>query len=416
MGLLEALDLHKNVQSGKDEKYSEVEYRLYSWGEICSPFIGDREHSVWARHILADFPFKLFSSSNPYDELPQKLCLTFKAPYEMKINRERVKLSGIFSHEIAKEFAAFLSLVTRRRVLVGKQLRYDGLPIEEEVDQYERSHFQERQRLKELEPKKIYQLLDNLQSMDRYIANGYILALRLYHLAIEMAYTEPEFSYLLLVTCLEAISSAIFKEYTPENKEEYLDSTFPGWNQIYDFSSVEQKQALKDLLLRKKDGFVFQKLRKFVTENVPERFFSDKFDDSKPDYLVGAVGDKRTMEEFAKEYGCEYSIETDLGETHGHKYIIRNPMIITEMEKIEKDCLKQRLRDIYEARSQLIHAGVRLPRSIVFGLFRGLPAEVEMVNSTKQKHVLKIPPLITLERLVSYSMAEFLCRQYTKNL
>lgn len=212
MGLLEALDLQRDLESGIKKDSVEVEYRLFSWGEIYPPFLGDREHSTAARWILIDFPFKMFSSSNPYDPLPQKLCLTFKAPYETKLDKERIKLGGIFPHEIAKEFAAFLSLVTRRRVFVGKQLRYSGLPIEEEVDQYDRSHFQESQRLKEIDPKNIEQLLRNLQSMPRNFADGYILALRLYHLAVEMMYTEPEFSYLLLVTCLEAVSSAVVKD------------------------------------------------------------------------------------------------------------------------------------------------------------------------------------------------------------
>jgi hypothetical protein len=82
MGLLEILDFHKKLQSGmKEENGSEVEYQLFSWGEIFPPFMGDREHSDAARFILKEYPFKLFSSSTPYEEIPQKLCLTFKSPF-----------------------------------------------------------------------------------------------------------------------------------------------------------------------------------------------------------------------------------------------------------------------------------------------------------------------------------------------
>ncbi len=82
MGLLNVLDSTEHKQEGV-----EIEYRLYSWGEKIPPFLGNREHEIAARFILPEFPFKLFSSSTPYDDpLPQKLCLTFKAPYEVKRN------------------------------------------------------------------------------------------------------------------------------------------------------------------------------------------------------------------------------------------------------------------------------------------------------------------------------------------
>ena len=149
MGLLTALDFHSDMESGASKDSAEIEYRLFSWGEIYPPFFGNREHSVAARFILREFPFKLFSSSRPYDDpLPQKLSLTFKAPLEVKKDTEKFHSSGIFPHEIAHEFAAFLSAVTRRRVFASKQVRYDGLPLEKEGDIYLRSHFQERQLLK----------------------------------------------------------------------------------------------------------------------------------------------------------------------------------------------------------------------------------------------------------------------------
>jgi len=234
MGLIAVLHSHKNAQSGQAEDGVEIEYSLYSWGEIFPPFLGDREHSVVARFILREFPFKLFSSSTPYDDpLPQKLCLTFRAPHEIKKETEHVHVSGIYAHEIAKEFAAFLSLVTRRRVFAGRQLRYDRLPIEQEGDIYEKSHFQERQELKEINPTEIYRFLDNLHGLEDSVANGFILAMRLYHSAVEMMYTEPEFSYLFLVTALETVSSVVYKDYRPENEEDFLNSRFPGWNEAF---------------------------------------------------------------------------------------------------------------------------------------------------------------------------------------
>jgi hypothetical protein len=386
MGLLAVLDTHKKGQDG-----GEIEYRLYSWGEIFPPFLGDREHSTAARFILTEFPFKLFSSSTPYDDpLPQKLCLTFKAAHEVKTETEHTTISGIFAHEIAKEFAAFLSLHTRRRVFAEKQLRYDGLPIEQEGQIYQRSHFQERQRLKEIDPKDIYHLLDNLQAMDRRVANGFILAMRFYHSAIEMMYIEPEFAYLFLVTALETISSVIYRDYRPEDEEEFLDSRFPGWKG----GLTENQRAHAKEVLLKGENFTFQKLLRFVTENLPERFWSETQDDAKPEYLTSVIWPG--------------------SEGKGEERISRTDMRIQDSEKIEKEDLKKTLRAIYDARSGLVHEGIRLPESIVIGHFRRVPIGVlgEMTPFGHQaKRILKIPPLLTFERLVSYSMIEFLRKQ-----
>jgi len=341
MGLLAVLDSHKNNQKGV-----EIEYRLYSWGEIFPPFLGNREQSTAARFILTEFPFRLFSSSTPYDDpLPQKLCLTFKAPHEVKKETEHAQTSGIFAHEISKEFAAFLSLITRRRVFAEKQLRVDGLPIEQEGVIYQRSHFQERQRLKEIDPKEIYQLLGKLQALDRNITNGFMLAMRLYHSAIEMMYVDPEFAYLFLVTALETISSVVYKDYGPENEKEFLNSRFPGWNEGL---TEEQRISLKEVLLRN-ENFTFQKLLKFVTENLPEKFWSETQDDAKPEYYTSVIG--------AGPDG------------KGEERISRADITIQDFEKIKKENLKKALRAIYSARSSLVHEGVRFPESIVLGYF-----------------------------------------------
>jgi hypothetical protein len=394
MGLLAALDYHKELQSKKEGEGKEIEYRIYSWGEIYPPFLGDREHSTVARFILANFPFKLFCGSTPYDPLPQKLVLTFKPPYEVRRDTKKVHSRGVYPHEIAKEFAAFLSLVTRRRIFCGRQMRYDGLPIEEEVDVYQRSHFQEKQRLKEINPQEIYQLLENLQSMDRHIAEGFILAMRLYHSAVEMMYTEPEFSYLFLIMCLETISSVAHEDYKPGNEEEFLDSRYPGWKVISNYLQPEKGGELKELLLRN-EYFTFQKLLKFVEENLPNHFWSEREDDAKPNYLSIIIGPGP--------------------DGYGRPYVSESNLAIQEWEKIEKGSLRQSLRKIYDARSNLIHRGIRLPASIVIGHFPKIPAdafsETMEASMDKSKPLLQIPPLITLERLVSYSLVEFLRRQ-----
>ena len=389
-GLLGALDSH---QCPNSEKAEEVEYQLHSWGEVYTPFLGDREHSIEARHILRRLPFKLFSSSIPDGPLPQKLCLTFRAPFEIRNRPGQVYLSGHFSDEIAKEFAAFLSVITRRRGFVIKKTRSDSLPIEQEVELYRHSHFQEKQTCKEVRPREICQLLENLRTMDERFANGFILGMRLYHSAVEMMYTEPEFSYLLLIACLEAISSAVFRQWREPDEEKFLDSRIPGWRKLGADLCSKKGEELKALLL-KNERFTFQKLAGFVTKNVPEHFWKETEDDAKPHYLVA-----RTV----------WPDPNDSGPEH----ICRSSITLQDWERINKEDLVLVMRNIYKARSQLIHNGIRLPESIVIGHSRevGVEASVELTEAivkNKGKMSLNIPPLLTFERLVSYSMVEFL--------
>jgi hypothetical protein len=305
---------------------------------------------------------------------------------EVKKDTGKFHLYGIFPDEIAKEFAAFLSIVTRRRIFAVGQIRYDGLPLEQEAELYQRSHFQEKQRLKEIKPPEIYNLLENLQAMDRRIVQGLILAMRLYHSAIEMIYTEPEFSYLFLVTCLEAISSVVYHEYKLSDEGDHpTELAIHGMEQA-DRSLATRNQFTAKKMLVHNEGFIFQKLFRFVAENVPKVFWTETEDDAKPDYLTAVI--------FPSSEGV------------GKEYISHSDITIQPWERIEEAHLKSCLRDIYKARSKLIHEGIQFPESIVVGHFRSVPVEaVEEMG-----HPL-IPPLITFERLVSYSIREFLHRQ-----
>lgn len=91
------------------------------------------------------------------------------------------------------------------------------------------------------------------------------------------------------------------------------------------------------------------------------------------------------------------------------------PVSLKDWEKIEEKDLESVLKKVYEARSQLIHNGIRLPESIVIGHFRRVKAELmgELTERViyKGEFGLQIPPLLTFERLVSYSLVEFL-RKY----
>lgn len=399
MGLLAILDWY--YKNNTDDS-TEVEYRLISWGEIYPPILGNREHSIVARVILNEFPFKLFSISRPYSELPQKLCLTFRIPDETT----EIYDSHFYPGEIAKEFASFLSIVTRRRIFVVGQTRYDGLPIEEAADFYPRSHSQEKQRLKEIQVDKFYGLLKNLQSMDRHFAQSFVIGMRMYHSAIEMMYTEPEFAYLFLVMGIEAVSSVIYKDFKlsdkgeePTELDQYLNSSYPGWRELCDTSTPDSRKRVIEMLLTKA-YLTRRKFRKFIIENIPEVFWEETEDDAKPDYLQGVI--------------------IPGSDGLGQEKIMPSDPTIREWEKVQRNRLKQTLDEIYTARSKLVHAGSPFPSSIVSGHFPRIPSEAvnEMLaglstNQTELTNLLPIPPLITFERLVSYCMVEFLSKYNT---
>ena len=400
MGLLDVLDYH---YKNSTEESIVVEYRLVSWGEIYPPFLGDREHSLSAQFILNDYPFKLFSVSIPYSGLPQKLCLTFRDPI---VESRTGKITSIGPHpdDAAKEYAAFLSLVTRRRVFAIGQTRNNGVPFEGSAEIYHRSHYQEKQQLKEIDPEEIYILLKNLQGMDRSITQQYLLSMRLYHSAIEMMFTEPEFAYLFLVMSLESIASAVYKDMKPSDTnsepselDQYLDSAYHNWREYCDISTVEKKKQVADMLVDKA-YFIGRKFREFVFKNLPDTFWSDTEDDAKPDYLSSMI------------------IAGPNGMGKEEKY--RSGKTIMEFEKIDKASLKKTLDIIYSTRSKFVHEGVRFPPSIVAGHFSRIPeaAFEELVGkaftvSASDELFLDVPPLLTFERMVSYSLIGFLHNQ-----
>lgn len=383
MGLLDALDSHAAQPAGGDE----FEYEFHSWGEIFPPFFGDREHSVAARFILNEFPFKTFCASQPYDDPPpQKLAVTFRGPAGVML-RPGERLSPDYT---AEEFAAFLSLVTRRRVFVDRLTRVNGLPMEKRVGIYNPRHAQEPQRLREIDPSLLYSLLDNLRRLDRHVGNGFVLALRLYHAAIQMFYSDPEFAYLFLVTCLESISSIVNEGYVPADPDEFADSRWPGLLKLLRQAGVDPKPVLTTLL----DGehFVFQKVAAFVERYLPDEFWTVTEDDAKPSYVFSVIGPGQ--------------------DGKGEERISRSDSTLQEYEKIDRKELRRTLRNIYNARSSLIHSGIRFPASIVSGHFRLIPVEAmhEILGPTLagKKHRPDTPPLLTFERLTSLTLVNFL--------
>jgi hypothetical protein len=235
--------------------------------------------------------------------------------------------------------------------------------------------------------------------MNRRLAESFMLAIRLYHSAIEQMYTEPEFAYVFLVMSIEAISSIFYENDEMIDKddqnllEEYLDSRYRGWKELCDISTSENRLKVIDMLLTNA-YFSLRKFRQFVIDNLPSKFWEEEVDDAKADYLTRII--VASSEEVGKE---EFS---------------RSDKKIWDYEKIDPIRLKRTLDHIYGARSKLVHEGVRLPPTIVLGNNKFIPIEAFIQVMAKKNNnliELDIPPLITFERLVSYSLTYFLQKQ-----
>ena len=353
--------------------------------------------------ILRNFPFRLFSVSTPHSEPPQQLCISFCAPHRI-IGIPEDRLSGFFADEIAEEFAAFLAAVTRRRVFALRQTRVDGWPIEEPARAYPGYHFQAPQGMKEIGPEQIDELLRSLQAMDRPLARSYVLALRLYHAAVDMMFAYPEFSYLFLVMSLEAIATAAYKGWQPSDEgegrtelDQFLDSQYSGWRSLCDVSDPEKRTEVVKMLLTPA-YFTMRKVRNFVHDNVPEAYWSEREDNAKSAHVR--------------------SVTYPSLNGRSEEKLDRSDLSIHEWERIDRDRLKETLGAIYKARSEFVHEGRAFPPRIAVGLGPWIAAKAAHDSSVAHRLSLQgrasrpsIPPLLTFERLVSYCMVEFLSKQ-----
>jgi len=377
------------------EAPQEFEYRLLSWGELYpGPAIVDLGSGA-ARWILADWPFKLFRSSDP-DQIPQRLCLQFRLPSEpgaKYIDYDRV----------ASELAAFLSVVTRRRVVAEAMTRRGDLPEEHPIHLYGHSYWQPTQAPMLVDSRDVIRLLEAARRLPETIGTGLVLALRLYHSAVQMLYSETDMAYLLLMMSLEAVSGVVIADYRlsddgPLAEEEYLDNKFAGWKALMQSDTAEERKRIAAILTAN-ERFVKRKLLRFVRCYTPPQFFTQDLDDAKPDYVHSVV--------MPDPAGL------------GTERVQRSSKRLGKAERIDAGELESMLDTAYDRRSQFVHAGRPFPRGIAIG-FPRIPGECleEMINTFAHAggHKVRypaIPTLLTLDRLVSACLIGYLRSQTT---
>jgi len=170
----------------------------------------------------------------------------------------------------------------------------------------------------------------------------------------------------------------------------YLDGRFPCWRKLK-ASLPSGKQADLPKLLLANERFVFVKLARFVQDYLPDAFWDETEDDAKPHYLTSMI--------------------VPGPDGRGQGVVRRSDCLLKEWERFDKKRLRKVLREAYAARSKLIHSGIRFPKTIAVGHFTRIPAEAfstMMQQAVTGSTLLDLPPLLTFERLVSYTLVNYL--------
>lgn len=385
--------------TGSNEVYRDVEYRLLSWGRLKDTIAEEPKGPGYSQVIWSGTLFQMIDLAPGDADLPQKIAISFRAPMLPRAKSRSFQTLDFYVDEIAREFAALLSLITRRRVFPSGLIRFEGQPCDWQEWSHSRDYPQEAQQDLELSKSDIETGLRQLFGLGEDRARPFLLACSLYHSAVRLMFTEPEFAYLFLVISLEAISSTLYRNWRPPDAggsptplEEVLDSQFPGWTSIAG-KSKSRREQLKTILSQN-TYFTFQKLRKFVNTYISDEFFRSVKDSARP------IKATKSWQE-----GIESGSD----------------IMLDDWEIIPRKRLNSVLRAIYTARSQMVHEGIRMSRSIVVGLGSSIPREItdrimlqnfeaQLAKEVPQAPLvqLDVPPLLTFERLVSDCLCGYL--------
>ena len=240
-------------KSNGHKDFVEFEYRLICSGEIYNSEVEtfDYRKSVGCR-LLLNGPFSLFVCSE-FNQYPLELCLRFSLP---RIE-ERSPSSVIAYHpdeEIARDISAVLTLYFRRLITVSCKTREDKedneynypnvvqkwpvaftssinkiawkqkpaiLVTKPDNGKVTQEVINYNPPLLGIKPSELLAFL-NMLSRCEYV-NEFILAARLYTLALQKIEDEVDISYALLVPCIESLANSYFEDYQPTD-EEKIDS------------------------------------------------------------------------------------------------------------------------------------------------------------------------------------------------
>lgn len=285
-----------------------VEYRLLCSGELynlsacCPPYYIDYWRSPFLRLILDGLP-GLFVTNEPHRNYPQELSFTFDCHL---IEDSSDESSTIYHNdqEIAEEFVALLSVLTRRLVCLlckVSEYYYDkemmhGLPQHWPYQVYNIAtpriwsvkpatviyDGQDRPKIEcnmpppvAVDTAKLMQFLKAFALLDKKVAENFISAARLYKTALTFIEDEPEIAYLHLIFSIETTANFAYRSFSPdETKQLETKRTVKELAQEYGLSEAQAKELTLEAC--KGIPWVKDKFVKFIVENTDNSIFTEE--------------------------------------------------------------------------------------------------------------------------------------------
>jgi hypothetical protein len=292
------------------------------------------------------------SSEQPWKNLPPK--------------KEQYYLPGGLPNEVV----VLMTLFTRAHFVLSRSLKAGGIPL---MQRFPGGHEVVRsdvdgQTIKLENVKRYFEMLKALRLRERPLTEQdrkrrrvepFMLAARLYHLALPLIYRDETLAYVCLVSAVESL----LHDYDPDGIQ------LVDWNKEAAelvqgaVSDAEQYRAIEQALL-KPLPLIKQRFKKFIVEHLSDEFWNDP---TRTRHTAFRFKDALQVEEYADR--------------------------------------------IYDARSSTLHEGVPFPPSIL-GWDEEIPAGLGMYVGKKEwKEKELLPSVRAFERLVHHVLLEYLRRE-----
>jgi hypothetical protein len=366
----------------------EVEYRLACSGELYNRNIktGDWRKSD-ATRILLRTPFELFVASHPFDDYPQELCA--RLVVNRAIESDQSFTRGFLSDEdVIEDLCSLLTLLSRRLITPVGKIRerhptgIDGLgSYGEDVPIPIMGHSKvaiwkrrpatiittvQKQNFILNDPPPVGVDGDALSTLFGAFptiehAENIVNAARLYRTALELIESRPDIAFQLLISTVETLVGAAREVYKPDEAEK-IKTKQEVQTQAKKYGLTEVQANHLASLACKGIGWTEKKFIRSLVNHVP---------------LTSLVKTDRLF--FLPEDLCPPP---------------------RDFEKT--------LKAIYRARSDSLHSGSALPRSIAIGTSPRTETRNLPLNPLKPD---KVPPVAWFERVVYLAARKFLMDQ-----
>jgi hypothetical protein len=365
----------------------QTEYRVLCSGELYN---GNVLTSDWRKsdvtRVLLTSPFSLYVVSRPFHDYPQELAVHISVH---RVTETAGQFSSTFFPDdvVARDLVSILCVLLRRHLTIATKVSVSvpgGAPpqfnlpgvlplpiVKATVDSAWPKHpigvmtdGQGRVTLDDYNPpplpvdsKKLSEVLSAIANLPRREAEAFVLASRLYAQALQLIGSAPEISYQLLISAIESLASVVLAKYEPSREE--MISTKRKVIEKATTLGLTTDQANELAILACADNrWISRRFRVFIMSLVDDTLWT-------ADSL--------------------FKLSQDL---------------VPPREKFESV-----LKNIYNSRSDAVHAGLSWQETIHIGWGPTVPSSV-------LKHLFmgpfRDPPLVWFERVVNLALNRYL--------